>query len=321
MASFLKKPIQGVIAPLVTPLRDNITLDETGLEALIEHVLAGGVHGVFLLGSSGEAPNLSYPLRRELVERAIRQIGERVPVLVGITDTSFAGSLEMAGTAEKAGAGAVVLAPPYYVAPGQKDLLAYIERLAAELSLPCFLYNMPSLTKVSMSIDTVLRAAEISGIAGIKDSSGDMLYFHRLLDAFAGRPDFPVMMGPEELLGQAVLAGAAGGVSGGSNIHPRLLVDLYEAARADDAARVRELQKSLMRLRNGIYDADEESGYYLKGVKTALAFLGICNDFMAEPFTRLNENGRKSVERTLIELGLLAAPVVESSAVSAYVNR
>jgi 4-hydroxy-tetrahydrodipicolinate synthase len=123
---------------MVTPLRDRDTLDVAGLERLIEHILAGGVHGLFILGTSGEGPSLSYRLRRELIDRVCRQVTGRVPVMVGITDTAYIETLNLARHAAGAGADAVVLAPPYYLPEGQPELREYLGHLAPELPLPLF---------------------------------------------------------------------------------------------------------------------------------------------------------------------------------------
>src|SRR3954468_16378076 len=234
-------PLRGIIPPLVTPLLDRDRLDLAGLERLIEHVLGGGGHGLFLLGATGEGPSLSHRRRCEVVERACAQVGGRVPVLVGITDTSFAESIEMAEHAADAGAGAVVLAPPYYFPAGQPELAEYVESIAAALPLPLHLYNMPSHTKLAFEPDTIARALQIPNIVGLKDSSGQLVYFHKVQSLAAARPDFALLMGPEELLAESVLLGAHGGVCGGANLAPRLYVDLYQAARRGDLERIRAL--------------------------------------------------------------------------------
>src|SRR5690349_251894 len=165
---------------MITPLADRDTLDVAGLERLLEHVLAGGVSGLFILGTTGEAPSLSYRLRRELIDRVCRQTASRVPILVGITDTSFVESVQLAQHAAAAGAAAVVLSTPYYFPAGQTELASYVTNIVAELPLPLMLYNMPSLTKVWFEIDTLQRLAELEQIVGMKDSSGDLAYFARL---------------------------------------------------------------------------------------------------------------------------------------------
>lgn len=293
--------LRGVVPPLITPLTDAMTLDVAGLERLIEHVLAGGVHGLFLLGTTGEGPSLSVKLKHELVEHACQIIAGRVPVLVGISDAAFAESIALASFSADCGANAVVLAPPYYFPAGQPELVEYLEALVPRLPLPLFLYNMPTMTKVTIEVDTLRRAAELDGVVGFKDSGGNMVKFHEYLEAMRDRPDFPILMGPEELLAEAVLFGAAGGVSGGANIAPRLFVDTYNAAAAGDMAKVRALQARIFRHRR-LYGCGRYTSGMIKGVKTALNLLGICSDVMAQPFHAFREPERERIDILLREL-------------------
>jgi dihydrodipicolinate synthase/N-acetylneuraminate lyase len=302
----LPRPLRGIIPPMVTPLLDYDKLDAASLERLVEHILGGGVHGLFILGTTGEATSLSYRLRQELIGRTCRQVNGRVPVLVGITDTAFVESVRLAGLAAEAGAAAVVVAPPYYLAPGQVELLEYLEHLVRELPLPLFLYNQPSHTKVSFEVQTVRQAAELPGIVGMKDSSANMLYFQRLLWLLADRPDFTMLMGPEELLGQSVLLGGHGGVPGGANLYPQLYVQLYEAARSRDLNRLLAGQQQIMQISTGIYGLAPSGSSYLRGLKCALSILGICGDCPAEPFRRLDPPQRTRIEHELRGLGLLS---------------
>ncbi len=299
------KHIKGIVTPLVTPLAGRDKLDESGFERLIEHVLQGGVHGVFLLGSSGEAPSLSRRLRNEVVERGCAQIAGRVPVLVGITDTSFEESVQLAHLAERAGANALVVAPPFYFSSSQRELTGYMKRLAAEVPLPVYLYNIPSCTKVRIAPETVAELAEVPGIIGLKDSSGDMNYFHQVLELLRGKANFPVMMGPEELLAEGMALGAAGGVCGGSNFFPELFTGIYRAVAAGNYELAFSLHRTVIHISRGIYSADHDGGFYLKGLKCALGLMGICNDLLAEPFERLTEAESRQVERVLGEVGLL----------------
>ena len=298
----MKLPLSGIIPPLVTPLRARDELDVPGLERLLERVLDGGVQGVFLLGTTGEGPSLSYRLRRELIDRASRQVKGRVPVLVGITDTAFEESVNLARHAAEAGAAALVAAPPYYLPEGQPELLEYLDHLLPELPLPLFLYNMPALTKVSFELDTLRRVMEQPRIVGLKDSSGNMIYFHRAVGLLKARPDWTLLIGPEELLADAVLAGGHGGVSGGANLFPRLYVRLYEAARAGDVDRVRELHALVLRVSGSLYSVGRHSSSVIKGLKCALACLGVCDDFMAEPFHRFRAQEHARVQQQLAGL-------------------
>jgi dihydrodipicolinate synthase/N-acetylneuraminate lyase len=297
-------PLRGIVPPMITPLVDRDTLDAAGLERLVEHLLDGGVHGLFVLGTTGEAPSLSYCLRHELVNRVCEQVGSRVPVLVGITDTSFVESVNLATHAASAGASAVVLSAPYYFPAGQPELIEYVEDISAELPLPVFLYNMPSHTKITFEPETVARAMQLSNVVGIKDSSAQMIYFHKLRMLAAERPDFSLLVGPEELLGESVLAGAHGGVCGGANLFPRLYVELYEAAARADLERIAVLHAQVMRLGATIYSVGQHRSAFIKGLKCGLSCLGICDDFMAEPFQRFAAREREQVARYLAEFGV-----------------
>jgi dihydrodipicolinate synthase/N-acetylneuraminate lyase len=298
----MKTPLTGIIPPMVTPLRDRDELDVAGLERLVGRMLDGGVNGLFVLGTTGEGPSLSYRLRRELVRRVCRQVKNRVPVLVGITDTAFVESINVARQAAEAGADAVVAAPPYYLPEAQPELREYLDHLVPELPLPLYLYNMPALTKVSFELETVRHAMDVSRIVGLKDSSGNLDYFKRVAGLLKQRPDWSLLIGPEELLLESIAAGGMGGVSGGANLFPKLYVKLFQAARAGDVARARELQAQVLRISSSLYRIGRHSSSIIKGIKCALACLGICDDFMAEPFHRFRAEERALVENRLKEI-------------------
>ena len=302
----LPTKLQGIIPPMVTPLEDRDTIDVDGLERLVEHILSGGVSGLFILGTTGEAPGLSYRLRREVIERTCHQVAGRVPVLVGITDTAFSESVTLAHHAAVSGAMAVVLSAPYYFPAGQRELLNYVKNIVAELPLPVFLYNMPSHTKLTFGSKVVRQAMKLHNVLGLKDSSGDMLYFQKVRQLLnSNRPNWTLLMGPEELLADAVLLGGDGGVCGGANLCPRLYVDLYEAARDRNMERVRELHARVMRISETLYTVGRNPSAILKGIKCALSCLGICNDAMAEPFQRFAPADRDIIRQHLIDLNLL----------------
>ena len=291
--------MNGIIPPLITPLKDRDTLDRDGLERLIERLVAGGVHGLFIIGTTGEGPSLSYRLRRELITETCKIVRGRLPVFVGVTDTSFVESVNIAKHSADAGADALVAAPPYYLPEAQPELLEYIRHLLPEMPLPFYLYNMPSLTKVSFDIETVRALQDEQRIHGIKDSSGNMVYFHRLCQLLKERPDWSVLMGPEELLLDAVLAGGHGGVNGGANVFPELYVALYNAAIVGDIARARELHDLVMKVSTTLYQVGRHSSAIIKGIKCALSHLGVCDDFMAEPFHRFRDVERSRIADAL----------------------
>jgi 4-hydroxy-tetrahydrodipicolinate synthase len=295
----MKNPLFGIIPPLVTPLIDNNHLDIEGLERLIEHVIQGGVHGIFILGTTGEAQSLGFTLRTEMIKQTSRIVKGRLPLLVGISDTSITDSIKLAQTASKFGADALVSAPPYYFATGQPELAEFYECLIPQLPLPIFLYNMPTHTKVSFTPDTIKRIAQSSKVIGFKDSSANSAYFQTVMYEMREYKDFSIFVGPEEMTAEAVLMGANGGVNGGANMFPRLYVDLYNAARNKDIERVRMLHNHVMQICSSIYSIGSFGSSYLKGVKCTLSLLGICNDFLAAPFNKFGAEHRERIRKAL----------------------
>ena len=296
--------VQGIIPPVITPLLTNDKLDYHGLEKLIEHLISGGVHGLFLLGTNGEAPSLSYKLRKDLIKRACELVNKRVPVLVGITDTAFERSLNIAEHAKEAGADIVVVAPPYYAPISQEEMVDYLKILVPELPLPFMLYNIPSCTKLHLSLETVKKAKELGAI-GIKDSSGDMSYMYTLLNEFKNSPDFSIMTGTELFLSETIMHGGHGAVAGGANIFPRLFVDLYEASVAKDLDKIKVLQEEVMKINNTIYNVGNFSSRIAKGIKCSLSIMGICNDYMAIPFNKFDAANREKIKTHVKEFNYL----------------
>ncbi|HEU5396530.1 MAG TPA: dihydrodipicolinate synthase family protein [Verrucomicrobiae bacterium] len=298
----MKAPLAGIVPPMVTPLRSRDELDVAGLERLVEHILAGGVSGLFILGTTGEGPSLSYRLRRELIERVCRQNRRRVAILVGITDTAFVESVHLARHAADCGADAVVVAPPYYMPEGQPELQEWLDHLMPELPLPLFLYNMPPLTKVSYELETVRHALQNPRIVGFKDSSGDLNYFKSIAGLLKERPDWSLLIGPEEKIFDALELGGHGGVSGGANLFPKIYVKLCEAYQAGDLARARELQQQIQRVGAALYRVGKHPSTIIKGIKGTLSCLGICDDFMAEPFHRFRAEQKAVIQSRLKEI-------------------
>jgi 4-hydroxy-tetrahydrodipicolinate synthase len=306
------KSLRGIVPPVVTPLAGPDQLDEAALERLVEYLIAGGVHGLFILGSTGEGPSISHRVRRQLIDGTCARVAGRVPVLVGITDTCYAESLLLAQHAADAGADAVVLSAPYYFPIEQADLIAYAQRLARESPLPVTLYNMPALTRTCFEAVTVERLMDEPAIVGIKDSSGDLDYMRMILDLARQRDDWSVLVGQEHLLVQALELGADGGVCGGANVWPQLFVQIYEAASATTESARAERREALPRLvaqaeRLGeIYhlgSGSVTSPSVIKGLKAALAALQICRDEVAQPLQPLSSTERRRIEILLHELG------------------
>ncbi len=296
-------PLSGIIPPLVTPLKDNDTLDVESLERLIEHLINGGVHGLFVLGTTGEEQSLSYKVRKDMIRQSARINHGRLPLLVCVTDTSIEESVNLARVAADSGADGVVSAPPYYFAPGQPELAEFYEELVPRLPLPVYLYNMPSHVKVSFAPDTVWRIAQNPQVVGFKDSSANAVYFQSVLYKMRCRSDFAMLVGPEEITGECVLLGAHGGINGGANMFPELYVAMYDAAKAGHLERIRQLQQLIMQISTTIYTVGRHGSSYLKGLKCALSLLGIIgDDFVATPFNKFHEPEREKIRQALAAL-------------------
>lgn len=300
----MKKPLNGIIPPILTPLRQRDELDVEGVEHLVEHLIQGGVHGIFALGTTGEFASLSEPLKRQMVANVCRATAGRLPVLVGITHTSFDDTVKLARDAADMGADALVLSTPYYFSISQEELLGYFREITPQLPLPVFLYNIPSCTKVSIDVDTVKRTMDLPNVIGFKDSSGVMTYFHQLAALGESYPDWSLLMGPEELLAESVLLGGQGGVCGGANLCPRLYVSLYEAAVSRDLDTVKKLHQQVIKISSTLYRVGAYGSSLVKSLKASLKHLGICEDVMAGPFVKFDDTEQAKVKNVLHELGI-----------------
>lgn len=285
---------KGIIVPMVTPLAGRDRLDREGLERLIERVIKGGIHGIFILGTTGEAQSLSYGIRRELIKLSCKQINRRVPVFVGITDTSSVESVKLAEVAHTEGADALVLTAPYFFPAGQTELFAYIKDMVPRLRLPLILYNFPGMTKIWFEIKTLTYLAEIEGIIGVKDSSGDISYYKEVCKLKKIRPDWSTFIGPEALMSLSLDVGGDGGVSGGANVYPRLFGECYESKVSGDLARAEELNNKIEEFQK-IYTIGKYASKYIKATKCCLSVLGVCDDFMEQPFHRFRPEHRAMI--------------------------
>lgn len=295
---------RGVIPPLVTPLRGRDQLDLPALERLTEHLVANGARGLILLGSVGEPAGLSYRLRRELVSRACRQVAGRLPVIVGLTDTAVVEALEFARFAAESGVASLLLAPPCHHADNQTDVLAHVRHLSSELPLPLLLDNTPVRPGPLFSTDTVRRLMDLPGVIGLRDASGDMRAFHRLVGLLPHRPEWTLLVGADELFAESVLLGGHGGGGPASCLHPSLHVALHSAALEHDTARVAILHARILRLANLLDQAGSHDLAKVRALKCALRLLGLCDDLMAEPSPRLSESERRLLQTRLDEIGL-----------------
>jgi 4-hydroxy-tetrahydrodipicolinate synthase len=293
---------KGIIPPMITPMNSDLSLDVPSTEKLIEHLIEGGVQGIFILGTTGEFAGLSSDVKSDLIRLTCRQVKGRVSVLVGITDCSFVESLDLAAIAKESGADALVAAAPFYMNIGQEELIFYYQKLADSVELPLFLYDMPSHTKINIEIETAVQLSAHPNIIGIKDSSGNPENFRALCKAFIDKPEFKIFVGPEEILAETLEMGGHGGVTGGANIFPKLYVALYDAFQKKETETVKKLQDTILFLSKNIYANGTYRSSYLKGLKAAMAFEGLCQGNFAPPLFPYSETEKSELYPKFIEV-------------------
>jgi dihydrodipicolinate synthase/N-acetylneuraminate lyase len=297
----LSMTVHGIVPPLVTPLTRDGRLDADGLNSLTEHAIGGGVHGLFVLGTTGEGPLLAQELRREVTRLVCQRAESKVPVLVGAIETSYAEALILAQFAGDQGAHSVVVAPPYYQALSTEDAFRFVERLAEESPIPVFLYNVPNARLPRFDMATLERAAKLPNVAGFKDSSGDAGFLRESIPRLkAIRREFSMLVGPEGLLSEAIRLGGDGGVSGGANLFPEIYVALYDACVAGDEVEAVRLQGIVDDVNRLIYTIGDSASSLVRGLKGALRLRGICADGMAWPYLPPTDVELAEIQRRLL---------------------
>ena len=290
--------LEGLIPPMVTPLDERRRLDKAGVRNMVNHLLKGGVDGIFLLGTTGEGPHLSYAVREELVRTVCRLVKGHVPVLVGITETDMDDAVAFAAKCRAFGAAAAVAAPPYYFKLTQDECAAWFTEMADRLPMPLVVYDMPAHTDTIIEPGTITRLADHPNIVAMKDSSSIIALFNKFRVALEGK-DFSLFMGPDEAMGEAVLLGADGGVCTGANLWPAEFKAMYLAAKAGDVAKVRRLQRFTTMSSYLLYGLGKGQIGFLKGVKCALAEMGLVKNVLAAPFTPFEGRERAKVKSAL----------------------
>lgn len=276
----------GIVPALVTPLTRDGDLMEDSLRTLIDYVIDGGVHGVFVLGSSGEIYGLDQAQKRRILEITTEQVNGRVAVYAGASEITTRDCVRTAQlAAEIGGVDALSVLTPYFMTPTQAELIGHYKAIAAATDLPVVLYNNPGRTNVPITVDTAVELASVENIVGIKDSSGD---FTLSTDYIRETPDdFAVLLGRDTLIYAGLCHGAAGAIASTGNIVPELIVGIYDAFKAGDAAKALELQGELTPLRNLV-----DVATFPVVLKEALRIAGIDAGYCLAPANDLNERYR-----------------------------
>lgn len=291
----------GVVPPVVTPLTEDFSVDYPSLTRVIEHLLDGGVHGLFVLGSSGEVVFHDDATRRAIIEHTLKIADGRVPVLAGCIDPATERTIANARIAQQLGVDAVVVTAPFYTRTSQPEVVDHFRYVRDALDIPVIAYDIPVCVHTKLGREATVTLAREGTIAGLKDSSGDDGNFRFCLLDLADRPDVFLMTGSEIVVDTALQMGAHGVVPGLANVDPHGYVRLWNHARAGDWVAARKEQERLCRLFEIVWVAlprVSPGGAGVGAFKTAMQQLGIIEtNLMARPQRRLDaEDGARIAE-------------------------
>ncbi|MHB8619545.1 MAG: dihydrodipicolinate synthase family protein [Chloroflexota bacterium] len=227
--------LAGVVTALITPLRVDGRLNRAGLSALVQRVLAAGVDGISVLGSTGEGALLPAEVQREVLEHTLAAVAGACPVVPGILASTPVDMLRRARLYFDMGVDAVMAVPPYYYLLDQQSVVDFYGYIGAELARPVVVYHFPALTKVQLDADTVVKLADLPHVVGLKDSGGDETFHRQIVTATRGK-DFQVFAGSGTLASANFASGGAGMIAASANLIPAALVSLWRALSTGDEA-------------------------------------------------------------------------------------
>ncbi|WP_159990298.1 4-hydroxy-tetrahydrodipicolinate synthase [Pelistega ratti] len=289
---------KGSIPALVTPMLPNGDIDYNAYKKLIDWHIQEGSDALVVVGTSGESPTISFDEHIELIHRAVEYVAGRIPVIAGVGGNSTKEAIFLSQQAEKAGASAGLSVVPYYNKPSQQGLYLHFKEIAEQTTLPIILYNVPGRTVVNMSNETILRLAQIPGIIGIKDATGDIA---RLGELLRDKPTyFQVYSGDDPTAAALIMLGGQANISVTANVAPRLMHELCMAALEGDLAKVRLLNGKLSTLNRLLFVESNPIP-----VKFAVAKMGLSPLGYRLPLCPLTESNQILVEKVLKDLDLL----------------
>jgi 4-hydroxy-tetrahydrodipicolinate synthase len=293
-------PITGSIVALVTPMHEDGSVDYPTLRKLIDWHIAEGTDCIGVVGTTGESPTVDVDEHHEIIRTAVEQAKGRVPIMAGCGANSTKEAISLAKFARQIGADCQLQVAPYYNKPTQEGLYQHFKSIAEAVGdFPMVLYNVPGRSVADIQHDTVLRLAQVPGIVGIKEATGDIARAQWLIrDVPEG---FAVYSGDDPTAVALMLCGGQGNVSVTANVAPRLMHELCVAAVAGDAKRAMEIQRQLMPVHKHLFCEANPIP-----VKWAMTRMGLIGPALRLPMTPLSKSNEQVVEAALREAGLLA---------------
>ena len=292
-------PFRGAFVAIVTPFIDG-KIDEQGLVDLIEFQIENGTHGIVPCGTTGESATMSHEEHHRVVELTIKTVNGRVPVLAGTGSNSTSETIELTRHAKEAGAAGALVITPYYNKPSQEGLYQHFKSIAEEVDLPIIMYNVPSRTSINMLPATVARCAEIKNIVGIKEATGNLNQISEVIRLCPD--DFAVMSGDDFTSMATVAVGGTGVISVTSNVEPKSMAAMMDAALSDDMVKARELHYQLFPLMQAMFfDTNPVPA------KTTLELMGkIKSATPRQPLWTIGDDALAKMKKVIIEYGLIS---------------
>jgi 4-hydroxy-tetrahydrodipicolinate synthase len=291
-------PIRGSIVALITPMLDDGGVDYPALRKLIDWHVAEGTDCIGVVGTTGESPTVTVEEHCEIIRVSVEQAAGRVPVMAGCGANSTREAIELAQFAKKVGADCQLQVVPYYNKPTQEGQYQHFKAIAEAVDLPVILYNVPGRSVADMHHETVLRLAQVQGIVGIKEATGNIERAQWLIKE--APKDFAIYSGDDPTAVALMLCGGHGNVSVTANIAPRLMHELCMAAMAGNVAKAMDIQFQLMPLHKTLFIESNPIP-----VKWAVHRMGLCKEALRLPLTPLTVSGQKALERVMHSAGLI----------------
>jgi 4-hydroxy-tetrahydrodipicolinate synthase len=288
--------IQGSLPAIVTPMHEDGSLDLPRLRKLVDWHITEGSDGIVVVGTTGESPTVNFDEHCQLIEVVVEQSAGRVPVIAGTGANSTSEAIELAGFAKKSGASAHLSVVPYYNKPTQEGLYRHFKAIAEAVDLPMVLYNVPGRTGADLANDTTMRLAQVPGIIGIKDATGNIERGSDLIKR--APPRFAVVSGDDATCLALTLLGGKGVISVTANVAPRLMHEMITAALAGDLATARAINFRLLGLHRHLFVEANPIP-----VKWACQQMGLIEGGLRLPMTQLSPEHHERVRSALREAG------------------
>lgn len=290
--------LTGSIVALITPMQEDGSVDYPALRKLIDWHIAEGTDCIGVVGTTGESPTVNVEEHCEIIRVSVEQAAKRVPIMAGCGANSTAEAIELARFAKKVGADSQLQVVPYYNKPTQEGQYLHFKAIAEAVELPLILYNVPGRSVADMAHDTVMRLAQVPGIVGIKEATGNIERAQWLIkEAPKG---FAIYSGDDPTAVALMLCGGHGNVSVTANLAPRLMHELCVAALAGNVKRAMEIQFQLLPLHKTLFVESNPIP-----VKWAAARMGLCTDALRLPLTPLTQANQPALERVMRATGLM----------------